>query len=266
LELTVSIEFIEYVKLLVTFPILLVLSIQDYKSRELDARLVYIYLVVSIVMFVLTSVFSDLVLTLKLFYVFFSIGVVGIVFYTLYRLGLIGDGDVFVAVSLGLMYTYPTTYSATLASRGILPPPIMIILYSTLGAILLIIVNSIYVVLTSYKFVQDLPGVYRILLPLFGKPVKISDYIQGKYKHYIPLQSFELVGGNLVVKYRVLTGIDYDIRSTLKQLVEEKFIDPEGYIWVSPGLPFIVYFFAGFILFLILGDKPLLTLFFKVLF
>jgi len=261
-----SLSFLlDSVKILSTFITLLVLSIQDWRTRELDARIVYFYLILSILLFFASTIILDAPLYMRLFYAGISLFTTAGLFILLYKTGLIGDGDVYIATALGLMFPYSDTYKLTLQAYGLLPPSMVIIFYASVSALVIMLTNVLQVIMRYRGALERLPQGYRIIVPLLGRPVKIRDYLNGKFKHYYPLQSFELDGEKLTVKFRLVTGVDNAEINDLRNIVERGLLNPDDYIWITPGLPFILYLLIGFILVLLVGDKPLLTLISKVI-
>jgi Archaeal Peptidase A24 C-terminus Type II. len=126
--------------------------------------------------------------------------------------------------------------------------------------------TNVLLVIMRYKgALEKLPRGYRIIVPLLGRPVKIRDYLNGKFKHYYPLQSFTIDGEKLTVKFRLVTGVNNAEIDDLRSIVERELLNPDDYIWITPGLPFILYLLIGFTLVLLVGDKPLLTLISRVI-
>ncbi|MEM4005181.1 MAG: prepilin peptidase, partial [Desulfurococcaceae archaeon] len=130
-------ELVEIVKIVSTLITLVVLSIQDWRTRELDGRIVYSYLMLSILMFFTSTMISHLPLETLLFYTFFSVVTTSGLFILLYITGLAGDGDVYVATSLGLMFPYITSYKFTLQRIGLLPPCMVVVFYASAFALVL---------------------------------------------------------------------------------------------------------------------------------
>jgi preflagellin peptidase FlaK len=255
--------YIEALKITVSIIVLLVLSVQDYRTRELDARVVYMYLAFSICISLASFLTAEIPTLLKLFYYIVSLSTTGGLFFILYKSGLIGDGDLYTAVSLGFLFPLPSTYQFTIynpPSSGILPPSIILVLYGSISVIILTMVNAAFV-LVKYRFIlARTPLKYAVILPFLGKPVRVLDYVKGKYRHYYPLQYYRVVNGEVVVEYKLVTRVLGEDGKDVLSLLERGFVKPEDYIWVSPGIPFILYLLVGFILLLILGDYPLIAI------
>lgn len=260
-----SIHLISYMRLFVTIAVLSILSIQDVKNREISSTLVYSYLGFSIVVFIIHSITNDLSFDLKLFYSLVSFASTTGVFLALYFVGLVGDGDVYVSSALGICFTYPDAYTITIVGEGVFPPPLIIILYSTSVSLLLMISYLITNIFKNRDEIRRVPFKYRLILPLVAKAVKIGDYIEGKYKYFYPLEILRIDAENkLSTEFRLFVELREDYRMYLKDLVRKGLIHKDDRIWVTYGLPMILYMYIGFILFVLLGDRPLLILLLRI--
>lgn len=253
-------QFVDLVKVVTALIVLGFLGYEDLKTRELSAVVVYAYLAVGVVLFIITVLTSPFPLVIQVVYIVFSLVASAGLFTLLYKLGLVGDGDLYVSIALGFTFSHPSLYWLTLVSAGIMPPVLIIVLYASFICIVYMLVNAVVVLAKYREAVRSLQGRYRLILPLIGKPVKLSEYTGGKYVHYFPLQYFEVSNGVAVTKYKVLTRVEEgDEATTLRKLVESGLVNPNTYIWVTPGIPFVFYLFLGLILLLVLGDLPVVT-------
>ncbi|MEM1830432.1 MAG: A24 family peptidase C-terminal domain-containing protein [Desulfurococcaceae archaeon] len=258
-------ELVEIVKIVSTLITLVVLSIQDWRTRELDGRIVYSYLMLSILMFFTSTMISHLPLETLLFYTFFSVVTTSGLFILLYITGLAGDGDVYVATSLGLMFPYITSYKFTLQRIGLLPPCMVVVFYASAFALVLMIANSTWVLIRYRDAVSRIPLKYKFIIPLIGRPVRIREYLRGKYKYYYPLQFFEVRNEGVLVYFKLFTSINSKEVSSLHNLINKGLLSMDDYIWITPGLPFILYLLIGFILMLVFADKPILFIISKII-
>lgn len=260
MELNV-VHLVNIVKVFSTIAFLSVLAFQDLREREMSATLVYAYVVVSAAVFVASLCTDNMPPPVTLIYAVFSLVATAGLFTFLFKLGLVGDGDVFVSLAIGLALFHPSTYEFTLARAGILPPSITVVFYAALTSVALMVLNSV-VVLTRYKsLLKQLSPKQKILLPFVGKPVKLRDYLEGKLKHHYLVQEFTYSDKGVVIRYRTLIRVERDELSRLRELVDKGLLSPDIYVWVSPGIPFVFHLFLGVVLLLLLGDKPLALLF-----
>ncbi len=255
---------LELLKSAATGAFLAVLGFCDYKSRSLPDKLVYSYLGFSAAAFT-----ASLFLALEKYphglcitYVAFSALILPAFFYSTYKAGLVGDGDVFVSLSVGLSYAFPLSYATTIPRSGLLPPALVITLYSVLASLVAVLAQAL-VVFAKYKsLVRSLPGVYKVLVPLLAKPIKLGDYVEGRAKHFYPVQCFEKTSSGVVVKYRV--GVRLNSGCSV-ELAEVAGLTREDYIWASPGQPLVFYMLLGFAAYVLLGDTPVLYLLTRLL-
>lgn len=251
---------LEVVKTATSATFLAALSYFDYKTRLLPDALVYAYLVTSILMYAVSAVVAvqEYGLLPPILYTLLSAALCTGLMYSLYKAKLVGDGDVYVALSLSLMHAFPQSYGTTLPGAGILPPPLVVLFYASLIGLAYSLVQLAVSLVKWRWLLKELPGVHKILVPLIARPVKLGDYLSGKVKHSYPVQCLEVENGRVRVSMQLLTRIDEDdciLRSADKL---RSFAD--YYIWVSPGLPFILYMLLGFVLFMAVGDSVLLAI------
>lgn len=252
---------VDYVRIVFSLLLMTVLSIQDLKSREVSSTLVYTYLCISVFVFVISTLLSELSIELRLFYFIVTMSITTGVLSLLYFYGLVGDGDVYVASAVGLCFTYPDAYKTTLTRQGVLPPSLVILLYSTMASILLSFINLLANLSRHREELEGIPLQYRILLPLVAFPIKIEDYLSGRYKYVYPIQIFEIdETGNVKTCFRLLVNLDKEYKNHIKDLVARGLLKGDQHLWVTYGLPMILFINIGLIAFLVLGDKPLLHL------
>lgn len=251
------VDFIEIVKVLLSFVILMVLTIQDVKDRLLSDVLVYFYVVSSIILYCLSTIFINADRFYIFAYTFISLVTLPGLFFALYKTNLIGDGDFYVSLALGFLFPYPVSYNYTFAGSGILPPSFTILFHAVSVNFMYILLNMFTNMRRISKIDDKLALKYRILLSLLGRPVKISDILERRIKHFYFIQYFEIADGRLIPKIKLLSRGDEFDESKLRSLVETGYLDSENYVWITPGLPFILFLFIGFILTIILGDKPI---------
>lgn len=251
---------VDFSKIAVSLVLLLIMGLQDLKTREISNIAVYAYLGSSFLLFVLTLFTNAPPPPLSIIYAILSLVITAGLFTLLYLYGLVGDGDVFVSFALGLMFAYPSVYNATIYSSGIMPPSIAVVFYSALVGILLIIANAIYVFVFHREVLKSIPKPYMLILPFIGKPIKVRDYLEGRVKHHFIVQDFHVKDNELNIEYKFFINVYEDVTKKIRDLLERGMLNPDSYVWVTPGLPFIFHFFIGVLVFVILGDKPIMLL------
>lgn len=255
------VHVINMVKVSSTLAFLGVLALQDLREREMSANLVYAYVAISAAVFAASLYFGDMPPLVMLIYALFSLVATAGLFTSLFKLGLVGDGDVFVSLAIGLALFNPSTYDFTLTKVGILPPSIVVVFYAALTSVVLMVLNSV-VVLTRYRcLLKHLSLRQRLLLPFVGKPVRLREYLEGKLKHHYLVQEFTYSSRGVVTRYKTLIRVERNELSRLRELVDKGLLSPDTYVWVSPGIPFVFHLFLGVMLLIVLGDRPLALLF-----
>jgi len=243
---------------------LLVLGIEDFKSRELNSKVVYSYLVVGLVLYTVTLITARNLVEVIVHTVFTLIVSPG-VFLVLYKYGLTGDGDVYVSLSLGLTLYHPVAYKATLARQGVLSPALVTVLYASLTATLYTLIQGVLSAARYRVLLKQVPLRYRVLLVLTARPVKAGEYCENpKYKHYYPIQVFKPTDQGLQVEFN-LSRLSDTSRIEILELVEKGVVPRDFVLWVTPGLPYVFYMLIGLLLTILLGDKPMYYLLTKLL-
>ncbi|MET1160747.1 MAG: A24 family peptidase C-terminal domain-containing protein [Thermoprotei archaeon] len=260
-----------YIRIVYSITVFTWFSIYDLKYREIPDKYVWIALAISTIFFTLTvSVFWIHLSTLIIVYTLLSLIVGPGLFYILYLFNLIGKADVFAVFIVTLLLPYTDVYSIIPLSYSTtfhLPPILPIILYSAVLSIIVGIAKSVTISLVYRSHIpRELPLHKKIVLLLIGKPMRIGDYL--RTKHYYPLSIYRVVGDRLLREYRLSFNVeeeDYRVhQEEVKKLIEKGYLSPEDYIWVTYGIPYLVPLLAGLILFLIIGDTPLILLFFHL--
>lgn len=248
------VNLLEAVKAVYTLVFLAVFSLQDYRSREISDRLVYLFTGGS-------AVFLAATLMLHGFdpvYMVFS-AVVPLTFTLLYYAGLMGEGDVYVAASLFMLY--PSPPRAGFLPRSLLPPLIPIVLYSTVSVVLISLLYASYTVIVHRNLLKGMPLKYRLIYPFIARPMKVADFIETRF--YYPLTLIEAGDRETVTVYRLHYSVEEDpgvYRELFRKLVDAGTISADTVIWVSYGVPYIIPLTIGVAAFLIIGDAPVLAL------
>ncbi len=253
-----------FIKVITSLLFLAILGFEDLKTRELESRIVYLYLSLSLVLYALTLITSTNIIE-YLVYTALTLLVTPGVFYILYKYRLIGDGDVYVSLSLGLLLHHPTVYSATLVGYGVMPPALVAVLYASLIALLWSILQGLSNILRYRSLLRQLPLKYRAIILFLARPIKAGEFSENpKYRHYYPLQMFKYTEQGIREYYNLLK-LDDTTRQNIVELVEKGVIPRDCILWITPGLPYVFYMLIGVLILLLVGDKPLYYLLIKLL-
>lgn len=261
-------ELVEALKIPYALAFLAVFSVQDYKYRDIRDRLVYAFLGGSAAFFAATLYLNWIEALPQLLIAHLSIGAfVFLVILLVFRLGMMGKGDLFVISSTILLLPCPSIYRVLPTRAGALPPIIPILLYSTSMLVALSLISAIYVAARYRGLLRGLPLRYKLLYPIAARPLRLADYLRRDF--YYPLQVPRVEGGRLEFVYRV--GFDAEredpraLKELYRKLVEAGLMKEGDYIWASYGIPFLVPYSIGFALFLLFGDRPVINLLMLIL-
>ena len=235
---------------------LTVFAVQDWARRDISDSLVYLFTAISFSSFIANMARGVCSPPVYLIPSLVVDGLVILMVYVLYSLGMIGKGDVFVVAALTLLFPCPGA-GASLHGTVFLPPIITIILYSTGFIVGYSILKLVYNLLFNHEGLREVPGKYRALYALMGSRMRIGQYLEKKF--YYPLQVFKETEKGVLVEYRAGFDAEKDdpdqYKEAIRRLVERGLVSVENYIWVTYGIPFIVPLLAGLVLFLLAGDS-----------
>ncbi len=249
------IVFLEATKTAGMIILLVYTSILDYRSREVPPSLWLISAAIFSVMtgyelFYFRSVSYALVALVGCALVSVAIGV-------LYYIGLMGGGDLFAFITLSLANPWnPINIIHGGLGRITIPFVIPVLVYSSLGASLIVPFYLIYNILKNRKELSRLPRKYKIVYLVTGVPMRISELLSRRY--WYPLERPWSRD-----RYRTYFDVgeeEEDVKSILRALLEKGEVSSNDKLWATYGLPFIVFITAGYIFSLIGGDKILLKL------
>lgn len=244
-------------------------SYYDIKYRDIPDKYVWITFGISIILFLVSIPYylGTYYPVFSIAYIILSILLGGGVFFVLYLFGLIGKADVFLVSEISLLFPFIDIYDIVLFKAPIkihLPPVMIIVLYSAGLTIIYMLFKTIFILLKHWdKLPRDLPFSMKLLLVLIGRPMQVGEYLVTH--NYYPLVLFSEDKEGLVRKYRLTFDVeseDYREHQVLfKKLIDKGLLDPNEYIWVTYGIPYLVPLLAGFVLFLIISDLSLYYLF-----
>ncbi|HDJ26520.1 MAG TPA: hypothetical protein ENF34_04325 [Candidatus Bathyarchaeota archaeon] len=182
-----------------------------------------------------------------------SISLAALIAALIYYSGLTGGADakalVFIAISMPL--TQEEFLSTILAEHPFLPMASFsnALVLSVLLSMGILARNLAWRLRTGEPFFEGLEGsaLTKALVLISGYKVRKEDFLRSSF--LFPLEAPSGSGGRrLTLVVRLDEEREREVRGWLAE-----FQGPE-YVWVSPGLPFVVFLTGGFILALVHGD------------
>lgn len=264
-EYPLTIAKICYVLIVLTY-----FSILDIKYRDIPDKHVWTSLIGAITLFLL-SIPSDINYGITMFaiYILISMLLGPVLFYGLYKANMIGGADVIVATEISLLFPLPSIYKYTLlAKESIIPiyfPPILpILLYTNLLIAIFVPFNILYNLLKYKNIYHSINAntITKIILLAIAKPVKARDYLSLKHRYL--LEEFKITrnGVKRIIRTTFNINEEYtDHQKLIRKLINEGLLNPDDYVIITYGIPYIVPILFGTILFMVFGDLVIQYLF-----
>ena len=233
-------------------------SWSDIKTREVSNKVWLLYAPLGLTL----TLFEGLLYENYDYWLFagISIALTFTLAVSLFYLGAFGGADAKAFMCLALAFpTYPKFPWNTYITRLHYLFPITIftnsILLAALGIIYMLLRNFLWKLGKGRKLFEGLekePFWKKILTVLCGYKISVKNIREESF--YYPLEDIEEVDGQTKRKL-IIFPVDEErgeIWEKLSFAVESGKID--GYVWVSPGLPMLVFITAGFITAFLFGD------------
>jgi preflagellin peptidase FlaK len=251
------IEWLEASRVLLSLFFLGLSSWYDFKTREVSNKIWIIYgpagLALLLLQFFTNNAFGEVPIQWLA-----SIGLTTIIALILFYTGFFGGADSKALICLSLaLPVYPSFVHEYIT---VLVPffPLAVLINSVLGSSLLVIIiiaNNLYqMTIRGEKMFEGLEKE-----PFWSKAVAFatgfrmdSEKVKGG-SHYMLLERFSRAEDSKVIRHlKVTPRLDDDNQKEAQQ--DEFLTELQGKIWVTPGLPFLVFVTAGFIAALVVGD------------
>jgi preflagellin peptidase FlaK len=252
-------EWLETSRVLLSLFFLVLSSWYDFKTREVSNKIWAIYGPAGLALLLL-QFFADYTTNGEAVPIQWltSIGLSTIVAFVLFYIGFFGGADSKALICLSL--ALPVYPSFTYNYIKILVPffPLAVLVNSVLGASLLVVVITGYnlscMMLKGERLFEDLKEEsFWSKVIAFATGFRVdSEKLKGG-SHYMPLERFSRGEDGKIIRHLKVTPRLEDDSQKEAQL-NEFLTELHGKIWVTPGLPFLVFVTAGFIAALIVGD------------
>ena len=244
-------------KIILSLTMLTYTSYLDVKYREVDPKIWLFFGVLGSILTAFEVLSKNCMLTIVAINIVlgFLIGIIS------YYFGLFGGADFLCLFVLSIIHPYPPT--KPLYYVGPIYPFILTIVVNSLLLSLIIPIINLAKNIRNYQHMLKLraPLKYKLIYLFIGYPVSIEKYFNMKFAY--PLTVFELYKDKLVVKYRLTFDINEEHeehQKKLKELISKGVLRKDNVVWVTQGIPLLVFITLGYIISLILGDIVMYTL------
>ncbi|BES82131.1 A24 family peptidase C-terminal domain-containing protein [Pyrodictium abyssi] len=227
---------------------LLAFSLYDIKTRELPEKHVYAALAIMLILRVAEYRLYGLDVLFPLWVYIVLDGVILAATATVAILGFFGWGDV--AVLLLITMASPVAEGNCI----IMPPALMVLVYYVLANVAIMVANLVVNVTRNMHELRRLPLRYRLIYALIARPVNVQRLLD-KPGWWYPLS----LCGNYTVKFNIYLDPD-DIVEEVRKAIRKGCTSQSDTVWVTYGIPGVPLFTASYMLTLLVGDKPLLSM------
>jgi len=249
-------EWLEFLRIFLSLSFLLLSSLYDFKTREVPNWVWMLFappgFTLSFLQFYLKKEYS--------FPVFWSVSflVTTGLSLALFYLGFFGGADAKALICLSIaLPTYPSSLNPHLNALAPLFP-LSVFSNAILGASLMVFAIASYnlfrLIQTKGKLFEGLENEpFRSKMLAFFVGLKVNIERLKKEAHYIPLEYVSKGNHGEPVRHLRMSP-----RLSEETLQKNGYLDgysgANGKIWVTPGLPFLVFVTAGLIVALLIGD------------
>ncbi len=252
-------ELLEASRVLLSLFFLVLSSWHDLKTREVSNKMWIIFGPAALALLLL-QFFTDYANIREgvLIQWLASIGLTTIVALVLFYTGFFGGADSKALICLAIALPVYPSFTAKYIAIFVPFFPLAVLVNSVLGASLLTIV------ITGYNLCQMTLRKERLFEglerePLWSKVIALTtgfkvkpEKVKGE-SFYIPLEQFSREeNGEIIRHLKVTPRLENDPQKETQQ--KEFLSELNVKVWVTPGLPFLVFVTAGFIAALIVGD------------
>lgn len=252
-------EWLEAIRIFLSFSFLVASSCYDLKTREVSNSVWILFapsgFLLLLLQFLFTREGSFLVLWMLSFVVTSAISLV------LFYLGFFGGADAKALICLSIALPgYPSLVTSILRGSFLLPIfPLAVLMNAVLGSSLMVLVIMAYNLFMIFQNkgrlfegLEEEPLWKKILTFIIG--FKVDPNRLKKGSHYLPLEYFSKSADGKVVRHlRVFLHLQEETLLT-EEYVKTFSKDFNGKIWATPGLPFLVFLTGGFVAALLMGD------------
>ena len=242
---------ISIVKIALSLTMLTCTSYLDVKYREVNPKIWIIFGLFGGILTIFEVLMKKYLLLIAIVNIIlgFSIGIIS------YYSGLFGGADFLCLFVLSIMHPYPPI--RPIYYVGPMYPFILTIAVNSLLLSLAIPIVNLIRNIKNHRHLRRLkaPLKYKLLYLFIGYPVSIEKYLNMKFAY--PLTILELHEDKLITRYRLTFDINeehQEHQKNLKELIDKGVLRKDDVIWVTQGIPLLVFITLGYIMSLSLGD------------
>jgi len=159
-------------------------------------------------------------------------------------LGMIGGADFLAILLIGLAHP----------KFILMPVSLLTLIYSLIIPLLLIIYYAIYNLVKFRDVLKKIKCVTgrKVYLVLFGKPVKISDFMSMKFTYLLTIPSND--GFTCRASFS-LEEEEEEAKELIAKYVNKNMLSLNDYVWVTPALPHVLFILVGYVLALLTPEQ-----------
>ena len=240
----------EFLRVLISLLFFLVSSWYDYKFREIPNSVWVLFAPIGFAL-TFTQYYAEYIFggTHIFLYWLLSVGITIAISFLLFYAGFFGGADAKALICLSITLPYYPSLSPARFNTKLIIFPLAVLVNAVFASSLLVLF------ITSYNLVRYMqlggemfrgfehePSWRKIIVFMTGIKVRPEKL---KNAHYLPLEYHIKRNDGITRRLRASPQIEEDIR-----IIED--FDDE--IWATPGLPFLIFITAGFIVALLVGD------------
>ena len=261
---TSILSLLDLIRIFICLLFLSIASLHDLKSREVPDTIWMIFAPLGLTLSLVSMVWSGWNLWTLLSWIMI-LAITFCLSITLFYLGLFGgaDGKALICLAAVMPFRPSLPWEGPPARNFIqyfMPPPI-----STFNnAVLLATLSIIPILIRNLKDYAENKRLFdglehegfftKALAPLTGYRVDINRLRTGKH-HYLLMEEFiRREDGSTIRKLKIFSRLPPDENWPKLDLPTDFY----GKVWVTPGLPFIIFIALGFLITILVGDLILL--------
>jgi len=230
-------------------------SWSDLRTREVSDRVWLIFFPIALSLTSIRIALRQELIQISILSVFLSLTISAVLLYS----GFFGGADIKALICITA--STPTPLATVEPVTGFLHPFFPVTFFC--NSCLIALSPAAYITLRNmlriskgdtrlFSGFEEEPAWRKMLAFISGYKTNFSEL---KKKHLYPMEQVSASDGKTLRRFRFFLDVEADQEETVKELeghVEKRLIPRE--VWVSPGLPMLVFFTLGYVSTIILGD------------